>query len=44
VPPGPKVGTLLKAVYERQLDGEITTLEEAMAALRLLLLDDASGG
>jgi tRNA nucleotidyltransferase (CCA-adding enzyme) len=43
VPPGPNVGTLLKAVYERQLDGEITTLEEAMAALRLLLLDDAAG-
>lgn len=32
VKPGPSMGALLKAVYERQLDGEITTLEEAIAA------------
>jgi tRNA nucleotidyltransferase (CCA-adding enzyme) len=37
VAPGPAVGVLLKAVYERQLDGEITTLEEAQAALRELV-------
>lgn len=37
VPPGPAVGTLLKAVYERQLDGEVTSLEEGLAALRQLL-------
>jgi len=36
VPPGPAVGTLLKAVYERQLDGEVTTLEEGLASLRTL--------
>jgi len=34
VRPGPDMGKLLKAVYERQLDGEITTLEEAVAAAR----------
>jgi tRNA nucleotidyltransferase (CCA-adding enzyme) len=36
VKPGPDMGKLLKAVYERQLDGEVTTLEEAQAAARLL--------
>jgi tRNA nucleotidyltransferase (CCA-adding enzyme) len=35
--PGPRVGAVLKAVYERQLDGQITTLDEAIAeAARLL--------
>ena len=29
--PGPRVGQLLRQVYERQLDGEIATLDEAMA-------------
>jgi tRNA nucleotidyltransferase (CCA-adding enzyme) len=28
--PGPEMGTLLKQIYERQLDGEITTPEEAV--------------
>ena len=37
VKPGPEMGVLLKAVYERQLDGEVTTLEEAQAAARVLL-------
>ncbi len=37
VPPGPAVGSILKQVYERQLDGGITTLEEATAAARALL-------
>ncbi|MYH30323.1 MAG: polynucleotide adenylyltransferase [Acidobacteria bacterium] len=37
VPPGPGVGSILKQVYERQLDGGITTLEEATAAARALL-------
>ena len=37
IPPGPRVGVLLKAVYEKQLDGEITTLDEAIAALKTLL-------
>jgi tRNA nucleotidyltransferase (CCA-adding enzyme) len=36
VPPGPRVGEIVKAVYERQLDGEITTVEDAIEAARLL--------
>lgn len=34
VAPGPAMGTLLKDVYERQLDGEVTTLDEAIAVAR----------
>jgi tRNA nucleotidyltransferase (CCA-adding enzyme) len=30
VPPGPRVGEILKAIYEKQLDGEITTTEEGI--------------
>jgi tRNA nucleotidyltransferase (CCA-adding enzyme) len=37
VAPGPAMGVILKEVYERQLDGEVTTLEEALAAARLRL-------
>lgn len=29
VPPGPRMGELLRLVYERQLDGVVTTLDEA---------------
>jgi tRNA nucleotidyltransferase (CCA-adding enzyme) len=32
--PGPRVGEMLKAVYEQQLDGSVTTLEEAIAAAK----------
>jgi tRNA nucleotidyltransferase (CCA-adding enzyme) len=32
VPPGPRVGEILRAVYERQLDGDLTTIEDAIAA------------
>ena len=35
--PGPEVGRLLKAVYERQLDGTVTSLDEAIDAARALL-------
>jgi len=35
--PGPRVGALLKGVYEQQLDGQITTLEQAVTAARELL-------
>ncbi len=35
--PGPEMGALLKAIYEKQLDGEITTTEEGIAlAARML--------
>jgi tRNA nucleotidyltransferase (CCA-adding enzyme) len=37
IPPGPAVGVLLKAVYEKQLDGEVETFDDALAAARLLL-------
>ena len=30
VPPGPGMGKLLKHIYEKQLDGEVTTLEEGL--------------
>ena len=32
--PGPRVGEILKAVYEQQMDGSVTTLEDAIAAAR----------
>ncbi len=35
--PGPRVGEVLKQVYERQLEGSITTVEEGIAAARELL-------
>jgi tRNA nucleotidyltransferase (CCA-adding enzyme) len=31
VEPGPRMGGILRAVYEKQLDGEVTTLDEALA-------------
>ena len=34
VAPGPAMGELLKQIYERQLDGEITTIEEGIDAAR----------
>jgi hypothetical protein len=37
VEPGPRMGEMLTAVYERQLDGEITTLDEARDAARRML-------
>lgn len=32
--PGPAVGRILKAVYERQLDGDVRTLDDAIAEAR----------
>lgn len=37
VKPGPRMGEILKAVYEQQLDGTVTTLEEALAVAKRLL-------
>ena len=39
VSPGPEVGRLLRAVYERQLDGVVRTLDEARAEARRLLAE-----
>jgi tRNA nucleotidyltransferase (CCA-adding enzyme) len=35
--PGPRVGEILKAVYEQQMDGKVTTLDEAVAEAKRLL-------
>ena len=36
--PGPRVGEILKAVYEQQMDGTVTTLEEAIKAAQRFLV------
>ena len=41
VPPGPRMGEILKQVYERQLDGEVRSVEEGVAEARRIL---TSGG
>ena len=38
--PGPRMGALLASVYEEQLDGKVTTLDEAVAAAAGHLTDD----
>ena len=35
VSPGPRMGEILRAVYERQLDGAVASLDEALAAARV---------
>ena len=35
--PGPKVGKILQAVYERQLDGEVRSVEDAIDAAKRIL-------
>lgn len=37
VTPGPRMGEILKAVYEQQLDGSVATLDEAIDAARAML-------
>ncbi len=37
--PGPEIGRILRAVYERQLDGEVASLEEAAEAAKRLTAD-----
>ena len=43
VAPGPEVGRIVKAVYELQLDGKVTTLEEARAEAQRILGSSQSG-
>ena len=38
--PGPRVGVVLRAVYEQQLDGSIVSVDEAIAAARRLIEAD----
>ena len=35
--PGPRVGEILKAVYEQQMDDQVTTLDEAIDAAKRLI-------
>ncbi|HOQ59864.1 MAG TPA: HD domain-containing protein [Vicinamibacterales bacterium] len=42
--PGPGIGRILKAVYERQLDGEVVDLDTARRAARGLLERDGAHG
>lgn len=35
--PGPRIGTILKAVYERQLDGHVTTVEDAIEMAKRMI-------
>jgi tRNA nucleotidyltransferase (CCA-adding enzyme) len=35
--PGPRIGEILKAVYELQMDNQVTTLEEAIEAAKRLI-------
>jgi hypothetical protein len=37
VAPGPQVGRVVRAVYERQLDGAVTSVDEARAEARRIL-------
>jgi tRNA nucleotidyltransferase (CCA-adding enzyme) len=37
LPPGPRVGEILKQIYERQLDSEIKTLDDGLALARELM-------
>jgi tRNA nucleotidyltransferase (CCA-adding enzyme) len=41
--PGPRVGEILKAVYEQQMDGAVRDLDEAIAAARLRIDDQPPG-
>jgi tRNA nucleotidyltransferase (CCA-adding enzyme) len=45
--PGPEIGRILGQVYERQMDGEVTSLPQAIAAAKKLVGDarrSKSGG
>jgi tRNA nucleotidyltransferase (CCA-adding enzyme) len=37
LPPGPRVGEILKQIYERQLDGAITNVDDGIALARQLI-------
>jgi tRNA nucleotidyltransferase (CCA-adding enzyme) len=41
---GPRVGQVLKAVYEQQLDGEVRNLEDAIKTAKQILTTAAPGG
>jgi tRNA nucleotidyltransferase (CCA-adding enzyme) len=35
--PGPRIGEILRAIYERQLDGEVTSLEEGLVVAKAMI-------
>src|SRR5688572_29181649 len=37
--PGPRVGGILKLVYEKQLDGEVQSLDEAISEAKTLITE-----
>jgi tRNA nucleotidyltransferase (CCA-adding enzyme) len=37
VEPGPAMGSILRQVFERQLDGRVTSIEEGIAAAREIM-------
>jgi len=37
LPPGPRVGVVLRQIYEKQLDGSITSIDEGIALARQIL-------
>jgi tRNA nucleotidyltransferase (CCA-adding enzyme) len=43
VEPGPAMGRLLRQIYERQLDGEVQTLDDGIAVARQLLARPLAG-
>lgn len=41
LPPGPRIGEILRLVYEKQLDGEVTTVEGGIEEARRLIAESA---
>jgi tRNA nucleotidyltransferase (CCA-adding enzyme) len=41
--PGPRIGEITRAVYEMQLDGRVSSVEEAKAAAQSMIGEDAQG-
>jgi tRNA nucleotidyltransferase (CCA-adding enzyme) len=37
VQPGPRMGEILRAIYELQLDGEVTSVQEGLALARKMI-------
>jgi tRNA nucleotidyltransferase (CCA-adding enzyme) len=41
--PGPRIGEILKQIYERQLDGEIQTVEDGIEAAKEIVAEEVGG-
>jgi len=41
LPPGPRVGAVLRQIYEKQLDGSVTSIEEGLALARRILAEQS---